>query len=697
MLIASIASAAGADTLSTDNGRVAALAHERLMLRRATGADDSLRILFNIFDLAHGRERAAASDRLYEVARRTSNREAVFETTVRRADQHRNDNNVLAPMRQSVVALPYSPDREEVRLFLDMNIVRNNIEALDDSTAINDLADLMSDYITAPPSDAYQKALMLYSICVYLEQATQGELLVYYYNTLIDHLNSMNLRRRGVKNMVYTRAAIALARNDYAGARLELDRHMLAVMDSMERIYRDRGRRYLNYETNRYSTYRRMLSSYRNLPDSLLDLYYGNILQLASENQQIATEMQTYPRARAFYLMGKGRYAEALPDLLAVVDAAQSRPYRRHILEAIVEAASHTGNQRLEIEASRQLNDLLGDNLLQRQRNCTLELSLFNAVTSISEQKSLVENELRRKAERDTRIVFIAGIAVLALLVVLILALLRQLNKARSLARELGNTNQVLRQQKDDLRHMQQELIVARDEAASAERIKSDLMATMTHEVSTPLNSIVEYTRLIVDCIPPDKAQYLDRFTRTIEFNAKLILLLVRDVTDSDAIDRGAITVERLPVSVYQLCSVAINTIFENGHPADKDIDCVFNPSHRPDAYVLTDSYRASQIITNLLANAQKFTEKGTITIDFEPKPGEGVVEFSVTDTGIGVPDGLEDAIFAQFRKVNPSTPGMGLGLYIVRKIATMLGGRVWLDTSYKRGARFRFTLPLAQ
>ncbi|MCM1441902.1 MAG: hypothetical protein NC131_22225, partial [Roseburia sp.] len=545
MLIASIASAAGADTLSTDSGRAAALAHERLMLGRATGAGDSLRILFNIYDLTHGRERTAAADQLYDVARRTSNGEAVFETTVRRADRHRNDNNVLAPMRQSIVALPYSPDREEVRMFLDMNIVRNNIEAIEDSVAINDLASVMSDYITAPPSNPYRKALMLYSICVYLEQATQGELLVYYYNTLIDHLNGMNLRRRDVKNMVYTRAAIALARNDYAGARLELDRHMLAVMDSMELIYHDRGRRYLNYETNRYSTYRRMLASYRCLPDSLLELYYGNILRLAEVNGQIAAEMQTYPRARAFYLMGKRRYAEALPDLLAVKDAPQSRPYRRRILEAIVEAASHTGNQRLEVEASRQLNDLLGENLLQRQRNCTLELSLFNSVTNMSEQKSIAENELRRKAERDTRIVFIGGSVALALLVVLLLAMMRQLRKARALARELGNTNQVLRQQKDDLRHVQQELTVARDEAADAERIKSDLMATMTHEVSAPLNSIVEYTRLIVDCIPPEKAQYLDRFTHTIEFNAKLILMLVRDVTDSDAIDRGAITVER--------------------------------------------------------------------------------------------------------------------------------------------------------
>lgn len=112
---------------------------------------------------------------------------------------------------------------------------------------------------------------------------------------------------------------------------------------------------------------------------------------------------------------------------------------------------------------------------------------------------------------------------------------------------------------------------------------------------------------------------------------------------------------------------------------------------------VNTDKLRASQIFMNLLGNAQKFTEKGSITIDYDVNNEAGTVDVSVTDTGIGIPNGLEEMIFSRFYQVDSSVQGVGLGLFIVRRIAELIGATVRVDASYRSGARFVVTLPLAK
>ncbi len=677
--------------------RVTAMAYERAQLAQARTASDSLRMLYNIFDLSLGSERAPAADTLYFTARRSGDYETILDATRHRANLRRNNNWVLQQMRNAIAGMPESKNLEETKLYIDMLLLRNSINRIEgDSIVHNNLVRLIWDYTINTETNPYRRAMQLYGLCLYTERATHGELLAYYYDELVRHVASMGFSKAAVSNMVYTGAAAALSRNGYYDRVLLIDRRMLDVMDSLRNDYRSAGRIYRNYETTRYASYRRMLGSYQLLTDSQLEQYYGMVRSLAERNAHIGMMLEDNPRARAFYMMGKHRYAEAVPLLLRCLECSENRPYRRRLLEALVAAADSTGNRAVELEALRELNGLLQSDLTLRRHDCSLELSLFSAVNDISEQKGRLEAQKRELAVKDKRITLMISAIALVVMLILIAVIVRQLKKARKVSEELEEVNARLRQEKHDLRHAQQELVVAHDEAAAANRLKSEFVATMTHEVTAPLNSIVEYTRLIVDCIPPDKAQYLDRFARNVEFNSKVILSLVKDVADSDALKKDGLIIERRPVSVYELAAISTDTIFGDGHPHNPDIEVVFNPSGRPDVFVLTDSHRASQVFTNLLGNAEKFSEKGTITLDFEPQPDKGLVEFSVTDCGTGIPDGMEELIFGRFRKASPSSPGLGLGLYIVRRIVTMLGGAVWVDTSYRRGARFVFTLPLA-
>ena len=108
-----------------------------------------------------------------------------------------------------------------------------------------------------------------------------------------------------------------------------------------------------------------------------------------------------------------------------------------------------------------------------------------------------------------------------------------------------------------------------------------------------------------------------------------------------------------------------------------------------------TDIHRISQVMINLISNANKFTESGTITLEYELRGEEKDVLFSISDTGRGIPPEKQHRLFERFEKLDDYTQGAGLGLAISKQIISRLGGKIWLDKDYKGGARFCFTHPL--
>ncbi len=677
--------------------RQAAISSEYARLSQARTAADSLPIVYNLFDLSLGQQRVHMADTLYGVACRAHDTAAYLDAIRHRANLHLRDNALLGALKHETERLEPSDDLTETRLFLDMLILRNEINSItDEEESRAQLAHRMSEFSGTSMEDPAAKTLQLYALCIFTEKATHGELLAVLLDMLDQHIRSMDLPNGVISRHFYTRAANALSHNDDYARVLDIDRRMLAVMDTLCAEYHAAGRIYRNYETNRYNCYRRMLGAYDLLTPDQVEEYYGEISSLARRNPQIAADIANNPRAKVFYLMARRRYSEAIPLLRQCIGIPANEPYRRQLLEALVKASGETGDEESQLQASIQLNNLLDRSMQLRKQDNVRELQLFADINELTEQKNRLEIRQRVDAERARRYtIIISSVAVLLLLISLIL-LSHQFRKVRKLAIDLRQTNEKLRQERDNLRHTQQELTVARDNAAAAERMKTEFVNTMSHEVSSPINAIAEYSRLIVDCMPPEKAQYLERFARTIEFNSQLVLSLVKDVLECAALDDNGISVERRPVSAYSLCTVAIDTVFENGKSCKDGLKVVFNPEKQPDVCVLTDSYRAVQVLTNLLSNAEKFTDKGTVSLSFEPDDEKNVVNFSVTDTGAGVPDGMEEIIFHQFRKADHSTSGVGLGLYIARRIARLLGGNISLDRNYHRGARFVFTLPLA-
>ncbi|MEP3679736.1 MAG: ATP-binding protein [Paracoccaceae bacterium] len=240
----------------------------------------------------------------------------------------------------------------------------------------------------------------------------------------------------------------------------------------------------------------------------------------------------------------------------------------------------------------------------------------------------------------------------------------------------------------------EQELVEARDKALAGEKAKADLLAVMSHEMRTPLNGVLGTLQLL-SVTELDSTQ--EKYIGVMETSGKLLLEHVNNVLDISRVDAGMVKPANKKFNLQELAEGVIDGL--TGQAKDRGNTLSLVHLGAPVQQVIGDDARVRQILFNLLGNAIKFTENGSVTVEVEMLEDRELVEFRVIDSGIGISDANLDRIFEDFVTLDASfqreVEGTGLGLGIVKRLVTMLGGEIGVESEEGSGSAFWFKLPL--
>ena len=401
-------------------------------------------------------------------------------------------------------------------------------------------------------------------------------------------------------------------------------------------------------------------------------------------NKEVWKESSEYYMSMRRYYGDQGQYHRALvyQDSLDLFFNQRKANYYTGLLNR-AKLLRKVGNcEKAASYYERYINQLDSINRVNEDIT-TGEFAAMLDVERLNNEKNELTHTMHRTDMKNKRYT-ILGLSILLILLLVFFYREHQMNK------RLKASQQELSEKNQELKEYGQQLAKAKNVAEKASTMKSEFIQNMSHEIRTPLNSIVGFSQIISSMY--SEQNETKEFAQIIEQNSNHLLHLINDVLDLSNLDSDVEIPTDTPTDASALCHEALLGL----HTSGKEIS--LRVAFEADEFVfLSNPTRLALILSHLLANAYKFTDKGEILLGWQRNNTQTHILFSVTDTGIGIPADKHEQVFERFSKLDNFVPGTGLGLSICRLSAEKMGGRLEVDATYRQGARFVLTLPLKQ
>lgn len=314
-------------------------------------------------------------------------------------------------------------------------------------------------------------------------------------------------------------------------------------------------------------------------------------------------------------------------------------------------------------------------------RSATADFSSILEIDRLQNEKRELQMNIQQRRLRSNYLVIIGLCSIVALAAIGLGRLLR-------LNRRLKNSESVVLAQNEHLTAAGEQLREAKERAERASNMKSEFIRNMSHEVRTPLNSIVGFSQVLASHFHDDPS--LGEYASIIQSSSRNLLRMVDDVLDLSLLDRS----EELPrpdfCDMNGCCQECVAKMLPE---VGARVTLIFEPSET-NPVVRTHAKRVEQVLLHLLHNAAKFTVEGEVILSYTCLPEQRLMRFTVSDTGPGIPPEQQEQVFERFVKLDAFAQGTGLGLPVCRIIAEKLGGSLRIDTDYRQGCRMIFEVP---
>lgn len=411
----------------------------------------------------------------------------------------------------------------------------------------------------------------------------------------------------------------------------------------------------------------------RHISNASCQLFKGDLKAASHHLAQIGQlEAQLIPEIRQYlliidarYLVATGEHEAALTAYNDFLQTEYARINHNIYKEALLEKADLLVKMGNKEEAYGQYDKVFSYIKTSFEKNYPKEIDRL--CTRFQADQLAYQNERDRIVSMRF---YLAGITVSVLFLIFLLVL---------------GWKKIFRLKRSQMR---QEAM--KEKAVQAIQRKNMFLSNMSHEVRTPLNAIVGFSAVLTDEDESFDDESRREFSEIIKVNSFQLLKLINDILDFSDFENDNITFNIRTHDAVKLCNEVVETVMAS---RKLEVEMRFDT----DLSVLmldTDDARLRQVLINLLVNAAKFTEQGSIVLELKMADADTAL-FSVTDTGCGIPPEKQHLIFERFEKLNDFVQGSGLGLSICQLIVKYMNGKLWVDSGYTRGARFCFTHPL--